>query len=211
MKVYSHSEQGKRDYQQDRYLVKDNLFVVCDGMGGHSNGELAAEAGINRLDSVEFFDGCQPMALMNRAIEKADKDCKESGDDRGSTVTAVHVDEKNKYLSVAHVGDSRAYLIKGDNTIRLLTTDHCVPWGGLTSCLGFLDQIDNPHEKYEEGDRLLIVSDGVSGAYYKQSYTMVKEIERAESEGWDNPAEHLCWDAISRGSTDNCTAILVVL
>jgi serine/threonine protein phosphatase PrpC len=221
MKVYAHSEQGKRDYQQDRYLVKNNLVAVCDGMGGHANGELAAEAGIDRLSAINFNEKGTPCQLMLEAVRLANKDCELSDDNRGSTLIAVHVDEEKRFISLAHIGDSRIYFINKNKEVLQLTVDHAVLSGGLTSCLGSATRIDIDVVKFEKGDCVLLVSDGVSGAYSKRdpenpyrkislNYLMVKEIDKALKEGW-NPAEHLCHDAIARGSTDNCTAVLVEL
>lgn len=221
MKVSTHTEQGKRGYQQDRFLVKDDLFAVCDGMGGHANGELAAQAAVDRLSAIDFTSKGSPCQLMSEAIKLADKDCIDSGDNRGSTVIAIHVDEEAGFISSAHIGDSRIYLIKSDKTISRLTEDHATMNGGLTSCLGFATRIDLEVYKIEAGDKVLLVSDGISGAFSKRdpenpwawidmNYLMVKEIAKADAEGW-NPAEHLCHHAIARGSTDNCTAILIEL
>ena len=208
MIAYFHSEQGKRSYQQDRFLVKENLYVVCDGMGGHSNGDLAAEAGIDRLGAISFDGSQAPCVLMANAIKLASSDCENSGDNRGSTVVAVYLDKDNNLIHFAHVGDSRIYLIKNNDAIYQITEDHSFR-GSLESCLGYLTRVDLNTIKYDVGDRILLVSDGISGAYLDEML-LLKEINRAASEGW-NPAEHLCHNAIDRGSTDNCTAILVEL
>lgn len=212
MKSFGHSEKGKRGYQEDRFLIKDNLFVVCDGMGGHPNGDLAAETGIDVMSKINFASKKTKQDLIKDAISIADLKCRLAKDDRGSTLTSVYVDEENKKIVIGHVGDSRAYRISKNGlshfTIERLTVDH-ERYGYITSALGFMSKIMLYDSPYQEGERLLIVSDGVSGDY-KNNLSLLKAIEKAESNGW-NVAEHLCHDAIANGSTDNCTAVYVEL
>jgi protein phosphatase len=216
MIVYAHSEQGKRDYQQDRYIVFENLFVVADGMGGHSNGEMAAQSVIDAYanyvgysehagESIDNFDLVAP-------IWEANHECVSSGDDRGSTATAAII--KDGWLRVAHAGDSRVSIIT-DGIIRGITTDHGTGHK-LNNGVGFLSHVDSFKTPVKSGDIVILSTDGVHD--YLGGDGMVKALEDAFKYAEKNPedklwnlAEHLVWRALGVPSWDNCTAIVVVV
>src|ERR1043166_9222472 len=91
----------QRQHNEDSFLVENeaHLFLVADGMGGHAAGERMANA---------------------RVLEAMRKDARLRG--MGTTVVACIADDNNT-VSVAHVGDSRAYLIR-DNQLSRITNDH---------------------------------------------------------------------------------------
>lgn len=132
------SDVGKvRDINEDAYSIPDdslNLFMVADGMGGHNAGEVASSRAINsirdfmkkhvRKDIPQSEEElCQ---LLKSAIHKANqdifleslRDAKFQG--MGTTITAILILSK---LYIAHIGDSRAYLIHNDR-ISQVTQDH---------------------------------------------------------------------------------------
>src|SRR5882724_134725 len=133
----------QRQHNEDSFLVADEakLFLVADGMGGHAAGEIASRIAV---DSISEFilhtkedDGTWPHAydehlkrstnrLMaalklanSRVLEAMKKDARLRG--MGTTVVACLADEDT--MSVAHVGDSRAYLVR-DGALSRLTNDH---------------------------------------------------------------------------------------
>ena len=136
----------KRTNNEDNYLINDelNLFVVCDGMGGHVGGEFASAIAVNTVEevltshefrpeelAVEEDDGPVEIAREKlryairlagkRIFEKATEEPEYKG--MGTTCLALLIDGGNAYI--AHVGDSRAYLFRRGEFMRL-TEDHSV-------------------------------------------------------------------------------------
>jgi serine/threonine protein phosphatase PrpC len=109
------------------------LYIVADGMGGHQGGEIASEIAAQIVSKTllynltltgKFYD---PLLLMNEAIEKANKEIYKMAETRqelrsmGTTITmGLRLDNE---LYIGHVGDSRAYLIRGQK-ITQITKDH---------------------------------------------------------------------------------------
>ena len=131
----------KRTNNEDAYLINDelNLFVVCDGMGGHVGGEMASSIAVNTVEEVltSVEAGSSGPSLEDvteatreklryairlagkRIYEKASAEPEFKG--MGTTVLVLLVEGGQAF--VAHVGDSRAYLVRAD-TIEQLTEDH---------------------------------------------------------------------------------------
>lgn len=120
-----------RKDNEDNYLVSPErgLFVVADGMGGHVGGQVASTLAIQIVDEfitpaqLETF---QPDYLLLQALEKANTEIYSRGKQEqyygmGTTVTAALFHGEQVY--VAHIGDSRAYLLR-DKELTLLTQDH---------------------------------------------------------------------------------------
>lgn len=139
---YSIHEIGKRSNQEDSLFPdklsgqssssSDNLFVLCDGMGGHDSGEVASATVCEVLSSTlantgkkfsekDFEDA---LALAYDALDK--KDNPESEKKMGTTMNFVKFHEEGCF--VAHIGDSRVYHIrpseKENARIRFVTQDH---------------------------------------------------------------------------------------
>src|SRR4051812_14372231 len=115
----------QRQGNEDNFFVRAPLFVVADGMGGAQAGEVASEIAVRSFDD-DLPNGSLPEALVsviqgaNRRIhDKARSD--ESMHGMGTTTTAAYVDDDE--VIIAHVGDSRAYLLRDGELIRL-TKDH---------------------------------------------------------------------------------------
>jgi protein phosphatase len=113
------------------YDVSLGIYAVCDGMGGAAAGEVASRIAVD--STLEFFrdnpqnEPASTASLLSQAIRYANQKVLASAAHNrhqrgmGSTIVAVHVHEPG--YTVAHVGDSRAYLLRGGN-IEQLTTDH---------------------------------------------------------------------------------------
>jgi len=235
----------QRQHNEDSFLVENTarLFLVADGMGGHAAGEIASRIAV---DSISEFilhtkedDGTWPHAydeqfkrstnrLMaavrmanTRVLEAMRKDARLRG--MGTTVVAAIAD--GDVMSFAHVGDSRAYLIR-DNALKRITNDHSwvfeqVQAGMLTEAeaekhplrnvitraLGGALQVnpDASEIQAKPGDMFLLCSDGLTGMVPED------EILRIVAENAD-PAvacQKLIDEANERGGLDNITAILV--
>jgi len=234
-----------RKHNEDSYLVDPELglFVVADGLGGHAAGEVASQIVVetvarfvgetlekDRTWPVEYdptlsYDGNRlKMALLlsDQAIA-ADIRRNPERETMGSTVVAgiVH----GPKLTLAHVGDSRAYIL-GPGGIRQVTRDHS--WVAeqvangiltpsearvhpfrnvITQALGNGGDLDIEVQNLElsRSERLLLCSDGLSGMIGdKQIWEIVEQ-----SGDLQLAVESLIYTAREHGGEDNITVILV--
>ena len=104
------------------------LAVLCDGIGGHRAGEVAAEVAVNTISQVVAeSDATQPMEVLQKAIVAANQriyeQAQQNSDLRGMGSTCACAWVIGNRLFIVSVGDSRVYLQRGD-AIYQLTTDH---------------------------------------------------------------------------------------
>ena len=130
LKVTEHAQKTdtgrQRNANEDAFFSEPPLFAVADGMGGAQAGEVASNIAAEAFNELDVEEGAPEKLLegvaqdANRAIhELAQKDSSRAG--MGTTLTAalVHGDE----VSLAHVGDSRAYVLR-EGELKRLTKDH---------------------------------------------------------------------------------------
>lgn len=133
MIVHSFHQQGKREYQEDNLFVDPlkNLFVVCDGVGGHSYGSKASRAVIDSIVKYYMKYDCKfndkslakVVHKINKGLHKlAKRD--ESLIGMGTTLALVYID--NNEALVLHIGDSRVYYKKSESKKYWVTKDHSV-------------------------------------------------------------------------------------
>lgn len=216
-----------RPQNEDGLLVEPPLYAVADGMGGHRAGEVASRVALAELlanapRSTDVKALGRAVRAANRAvIESADKSRTRSG--MGTTLTAAMVD--GTHISVAHVGDSRAYLLHGELLTRI-TEDHSmvadlVRQGALseedarfhpqrsviTRALG--SDRNMLADLYEvdafAGDRLLLASDGLTGMIPDDYIAELLSAERDPQAA----AAKLVEAANRAGGYDNITVIVV--
>jgi PPM family protein phosphatase len=115
----------KRRHNEDSYVVQPPLFAVADGMGGAKAGEVAsglAAAAVQEIENDESGEA-RVAALIEeanrRVFTRASEDRDASG--MGTTMTVALVEDD--HVAIGHVGDSRAYLIRGGR-LEQLTDDH---------------------------------------------------------------------------------------
>ncbi len=220
-----------RTSNEDAYLLADPVFAVADGMGGHLAGEVASETTIETLKEfarkiAEHSDPGTALAegaqAANRAVyEKAVSD--PSLTRMGTTLTAAIA--RDGKLSIAHVGDSRAYLFR-EGRLEQLTQDHTlvaeyVRHGRMseeeakmhpnrsiiTRAIGVEPEIpvDTVTVELEEGDRILLCSDGL--------YSMVPDERIAEilsqNPGTFIAVRELVKAANAAGGEDNTTVVVI--
>jgi serine/threonine protein phosphatase PrpC len=129
LRISEHWEESdlgrQRQGNEDNLFVRVPLFVVADGMGGAQAGEVASEMAVESFTSG-LPDGAPAEGLVeiiknaNRAIhDRSRTEAQTAG--MGTTVTAAYVGEQE--VTIAHVGDSRAYLLREGELVRL-TRDH---------------------------------------------------------------------------------------
>jgi PPM family protein phosphatase len=235
IRVGSRTAQGARPNNEDSYVVdqEHNVFLVADGMGGQELGErassMAAEiiprAVQNRLAAKEDASQAVAHALAdaNEAIVSEGRN--QPAGRRMGTTAVLAVQQANQFF-VAGLGDSRAYLIRGDR-VELLTMDHSVAKalersGTLTAeeakkspfqhvlykFLGCAEMSEGAEVRPfipEAGDRLLLASDGLTNHVTEQD---LREGAKRfpDPQGW---ADYLVPLALERGSRDNVTCVVV--
>ncbi len=216
-----------RGHNEDSFLVRAPLFAVCDGMGGHAAGEVASRIAVETIAdrAPEHADEI----LLGAAVEAANEAVLEgslSGKGKpgmGCTATCVYVE--NNLMSVAHVGDSRVYLLHGGILVRI-THDHSyveelVDAGEITAdearvhpsrsiitrALGSDPDMYADHFTLDvsTGDRIIICSDGLS------SMVPDKQIEElaVSSVTPQAAADTLVSAALTAGGHDNVTVLVV--
>ncbi|MCD7745044.1 MAG: Stp1/IreP family PP2C-type Ser/Thr phosphatase [Lachnospiraceae bacterium] len=205
-----------------------NLMIVADGMGGHNAGDLASRYTVESM--IEYLGQAQeerPIPLLSesihyandRVIEKAATD--QSLEGMGTTVVAAVI--RDGYLYVANVGDSRLYLI--DETISQITKDHSlveemIRMGELkrkdarthpdknviTRAIGVKSpvRIDFFDVKLEEGDRILLCSDGLTNMVEDSGIWKIVRNSDSPKEA----AQHLVNEANKNGGKDNISVVL---
>jgi serine/threonine protein phosphatase PrpC len=116
----------QRRVNEDSLLVRSPLFVVADGMGGAQAGEVASSVAVEAFRGG-LHDSSDPQSSLVMQVEQANSRINELSHANvehagmGTTITAVFVDERE--VSIAHVGDSRAYCLRDGELLRL-TDDH---------------------------------------------------------------------------------------
>lgn len=153
-----------REANEDCVAFRDDVLVLSDGMGGLPAGEKASDAAVRTfVDFVKRATGKGTTeAVFREGFRVAQTAVKLVGYGAGCTLVAARVEVGS--VVVAHVGDSRAYLLRGDAAIRL-TTDHAIGHN-LTRCLGAgIGRWEPDVERHatQAGDAVMLCSDGLHG------------------------------------------------
>lgn len=231
MDIGAKSDIGRvREENQDAYAIQNGLAAVADGMGGHQAGEVASRLALEALTQA-FDPSDDPADSLRQAVGAANQrvwaaaqaDPSRSG--MGTTLTALYVNRGIGYM--AHVGDSRAYLLRGDE-LRQLTHDHSYvgelvrrgllsreaarrhPRRNLvTQALGLSPAIEVQAGSVPlvVGDRLILCTDGLSGAVDDPE---IRDVI-LKSPSAHAAAQRLVDQANARGGNDNVTVIILAL
>jgi PPM family protein phosphatase len=123
------SDTGRqRNANEDSFFVRAPIFVVADGMGGAQAGEVASRAAADAFD-VDLRPDSSPEQLLRETILSANRTIHElaradpSRAGMGTTLTAAIVGAEREEVAIGHVGDSRAYRLRGGR-LEQLTRDH---------------------------------------------------------------------------------------
>lgn len=223
-----------RKDNEDNYLVSPErgLFVVADGMGGHVGGEIASSLAIQVIDqSVELslLEKVEPGELLQQVLQKANGQIYARGQNQGyfgmgTTLTAALFHDN--LVHIAHIGDSRAYLLRG-GSIKLLTQDHSLvnelfqngsltleeaqnhPQRNiLTRALGTKEQplVDIFSIPVQSEDILMLCTDGLYNHVHDQD--IIRIIDQAAGD-LKVVVRNLVNLALERGGHDNITVVLV--
>lgn len=217
------SEAGKRRANQDVCRIVEmpehnrTLMIVCDGMGGHSMGDVAAETVCNAI--CEYWNNNTHTKDSETKVIEA---CKAASDalykrsrvvrpvEMGTTMVMASVE--GNIVTIAHCGDSRCYLLR-DGEVVYQTQDHADPhWGSevVTRCFFSMNpEVAEPEVasfEVQPGDRIFLCSDGVYKAMAPQILTARLQDEKLLEEVID-VIKFMC----EKYSTDNYTGILAIV
>ncbi len=237
----------KRNHNEDSLLLmpEQTLFIVADGMGGHASGEVASRMAVEtvgdffretaddeeitwpyKVNRDKHYDENRLITgvmLANLRIwETATNDPSKKG--MGTTIVAVLFNKEGVY--VAHVGDSRVYLMS-NGELRQVTEDHSLlndymkmkeltpaeiqafPHKNvIVRALGMKEtvKVDTSYLRPSPGDRFLLCSDGLSGMVSDED---MERILREAGDDLDRACSELIAEANANGGADNITAILI--
>ena len=220
-----------RQNNQDSGYAGANLLVLADGMGGPAGGDIASSVAIAHL--VPLDTDSHPAETLLPSLRDALMDAHEELSERseqdpelaGLGTTCIALMRSGNKLAMVHIGDSRAYLLRGD-TLTQVTTDHSfvqylVDSGQITPeeaehhpqrnvvmrILGDSQADVTPDETMREavvGDRWLLCSDGLSGVVSSDTIAEILTDVRDPGEG----AEELIRLALLAGGPDNVTCVV---
>jgi len=214
-----------REGNEDSYLTEEPLFAVADGMGGHRGGEVASQLAVETLEKL-FKQGAgdlpDQVQEANRVVfERSVLDRKVAG--MGTTLTAALVEGDR--VRLAHVGDSRAYLLR-DGKVRLLTEDHTLVHrmvtegeisqeeaethpqrSVLTRAVGVDTVVDVDEDTVHilPGDRLLLCTDGLTSMVSEE---VIEEV-LGDVPDPQEAAQRLVRMANEAGGVDNTTVVVL--
>jgi protein phosphatase len=236
----------KRPLNEDSYCANDEqgLYVVADGMGGHAHGEVASRLAVETIeefvkltagdndvtwpygiDETLSLNGNRLKTAIRFANQRLLEHAKSAAGCEGMATTVVAALVSGDAAEIAHVGDSRLYLIR-DGGLTRLTSDHS--WVNEQVLSGVINdeqarnhplrnvvtralggrpdlEVDVQTVSLQPGDRLLLCSDGLT--------TMLDDDEILrivlENDGGVDQADELIDAANRSGGEDNTTAILL--
>lgn len=217
-----------RPANEDSYasLAQAQVWAVADGMGGHENGRFASQAIAEAVQAAAFPEvfeaACDALgAAIHAANQRIFAAAQDAGKLMGSTVVALVV--RGSEFAVLWAGDSRAYLLRGDQLIQL-TRDHSQVQDmldrGLLSAEQAADhpmrhvlsravgvqpalEIDAIRDHIQTGDLFLLCSDGLHGVLSDEEIAAILRRDEAGS------ARALVAACLERGAPDNVTVVLV--
>jgi serine/threonine protein phosphatase PrpC len=243
LEVAGRSDVGRvRQSNEDCYGfdLRQGVFVVCDGMGGHAAGEVASKIAVDTV--LNYFRDKEPLAanaelvdaplgaqLLSDAVNKANESILEyaeghaSASGMGTTLVAARFAEEK--FTIAHIGDSRIYLLRQGSLLQL-TEDHSLVMEQvrrgimtvdeakkstaqhiITRALGTDDNSPPDLAEFpaETGDILMLTTDGVLRHLEDQQIHEAL----AESASLQEACDHMIELALDAGGEDNATCVLI--
>jgi len=251
LRFFAKTDVGRaREHNEDNFLVdkKLSLFVVADGMGGHAAGEVASALAVRTLHE-EIIQGAhlieqqrlaqnggagisptELLAFLEQAVQRAcvhiHDEARDDPDKRGmgTTLSALLIVGYRGFI--AHVGDSRIYLLR-HGKLEQLTEDHTVrnellkrgkltreqiesfpKKNAVTRAVGVYERVEVDTLTFEvlPGDRILLATDGLH-TYFPEAEALATHLQSDD----EDVAERLVRIANESGGKDNVTAVVVCL
>ncbi len=225
-----------REKNEDNYSVDTDsrVYIVADGVGGHLAGEIASYIAVRTIQEYLTTHNPSnhqtPKAVILASIDAAHEAilAAAGGSDNnirmGTTVVLLWIPTPSHTAWVAHVGDSRAYLYRGDR-LRILTEDHTLllqakrdgvlpenpslwpPKQALSQALGASDRIEPDARELDlkSGDQILLCTDGLTDMVTEKEILAL--LRRGDSP--QNTCDELIRTAIANGGKDNITALII--
>ena len=248
-RIHARTDVGRsRDHNEDSFLCVPELglYAVADGMGGHAAGEVASSLAVQSLSAAvrrdrDFIDdfangdgSVRPEDIKNllgAAVNAANAEvysaAQATPERRGMGTTLTVLLLVGRRAFIAHVGDSRLYLVRGSE-VRQLTEDHSVinelkrrgrlrpevldripNKNAVTRAVGVFEtvEVDTFQVLAAPGDRFVLCSDGLH-RYFEQDADLATLASDPDEE---SATDKLIAFANDRGGADNITAIAVTL
>src|SRR6476661_9995823 len=221
----------RREMNEDSYIAADPVFAVADGMGGHEAGEVASGICVRTLANIPQLatgERDATAAIVQQYLLEADAGIREAtGSRAGTTLSGVVVVEQSgiPYWLVLNIGDSRTYRLS-QGKLSQVSVDHSevqelVNAGEITTAeaavhprrhvvtraLGTGDETEADYWllPVEEGDRVLVCSDGLTGELADEDILRILSTVAQPQDAVDA----LIQAALRSGGRDNVTAIVV--
>ena len=220
---------GRYSNNQDSGYAGPHLLAVCDGMGGHAGGDVASSTALGRLVELDGQShGGDAVALLSQKLRDANAELRHRVDHEprlaGMGTTATILMRYGSKMALAHIGDSRAYLLR-DGQLTRLTRDHTFvqslvdegriteeeaeqhPQRSIITRVLSGDPDDEPDLSVREarlGDRYLLCSDGLTAVV--SDPTLAEAL--AEHDTPAGCAEALVQMALRGGGPDNITCVV---
>lgn len=234
VEAWCYTDKGlRRESNQDSYLVnvRFGLYIVADGMGGHSGGEVASSLAVKTLEEMltdpEALE-IPPREALTKAYEKANRNIYDKAANEnpelvgmGTTMVAAYIRQNN--LLIANVGDSRCYLFKKPYLWQI-TEDHSlineqiraglliegqaksfVGRNVITRSVGYEKEVhpDVVERVLTSGETYLICSDGLTSMVNDEKINEILNTHDPEKAG------KLCLEqALANGGDDNVTVLV---
>lgn len=225
MKASGLSDVGKvRQNNEDNfYCGSENIFIVADGLGGHSAGEVASEMTVKHVSAGKPQNMDDLVQFIAEANNNVYNEAQKIGNDMATTISSMLITDKK--ANIAHVGDSRIYLVR-DEKIYAITDDHTPVMESLRAGLITEEQAKNhplrhmlsrtigTHFEVEidtiiidlaVGDIFVLCTDGLTNHLEEEDiFDIVKASKNPE-----DTAKNLITMANHRGGSDNVTIVVV--
>lgn len=223
-----------RHVNEDSFFVGATVFAVADGVGGRQAGDVASVTALGpvaALNDVVFSDADAAIRALSAALESSHRQviraASAAAERHGMSTTLTALALHDESIVLAHVGDSRAYLLREGHPMMQLTSDHTVvaemidagilrqdettrhPWRNIVSrAVGAGEHLEvdrvGPIDLLP-GDRVLLCSDGLTDTLSDGEIVQTVNTVMAS----DHAVQALIRTANERGGRDNITVVLL--